>query len=114
MSKKELTEKLRVLRKELEALIKEMENFEFDPYDYEEQYKEALDSEGTVKVCGMEFEPSRILEELDPIAYRCGLLDFVDTIDIEDNPQYQELDEKREDLEAEIEDIEEELETIED
>lgn len=42
----------------------------------EEQYREMLNEEGDVKVCGMTFSPSRILEELDPTAFRCGFNDF--------------------------------------
>ena len=41
----------------------------------EDAYDEMLDEAGPVTVCGMEFYPSRILEELDPIAYRCGFSD---------------------------------------
>ena len=51
-------------------------NGEIDEYD---AYDEALDSEGTVTVAGMEFYPSRILEELDPVAYHCGYNDWVDS-----------------------------------
>lgn len=29
-----------------------------------------------VVVCGVEFDASRILRELDPIAYRCAVADF--------------------------------------
>ena len=51
-------------------------NGEIDDYD---AYDEALDSEGPVTVCGIGFYPSRILEELDPVAYRCGYNDWVDS-----------------------------------
>jgi hypothetical protein len=47
--------------------------------ELEAMYVESLDIE-TVTVCGQEFNPSRILEELDPTAYRCGLNDFEDSI----------------------------------
>ena len=69
-------------------------NGEIDDYD---TYDESLDSEGTVTVCGMEFYPSRILEELDPVAYRCGYNDWVDSDqnDLEDaleNEDYSEIE----------------------
>lgn len=56
---------------------------EQDCYD---QYDEMLDEMGTVNAGGYEFEPSRILKELDPIAYSCGFSDWVDSmgIDIEE------------------------------
>lgn len=67
---------------------------QIDDYD---AYNEALDAEGTVTVAGMEFNPSRILEELDPVAYRCGYSDWVDSdqCDLEDaleNEDYSEIE----------------------
>ena len=46
----------------------------------EEMYDEMLDSEGEVKVCGMSFCASRILKELDSIAYDCGMADYADSL----------------------------------
>jgi len=43
-------------------------------------YDELLDSEGTVTVAGCEFYPSKILKELDPIAYRTGFSDYLDSL----------------------------------
>jgi hypothetical protein len=48
---------------------------EVEKYD-ETYYDEMLDESGTVLVGGLEFWPSRILSELDPIAYRCGMSDI--------------------------------------
>ena len=58
-------------------------NGEIDDYD---AYDVALDSEELVSVAGCEFDPSRILKELDPVAYRCGYSDWVDEYqcDLED------------------------------
>lgn len=51
-------------------------------YELEEQYKEMLDEcYGTVKVAGMEYDTSRALYELDPIAYRVGFSDWLDSLD---------------------------------
>lgn len=56
---------------------------EIDDYD---AYDEVLDSGGTVSIAGCEFDPSRILELMDPIAYRCGYRDWKDSdqCDLED------------------------------
>jgi len=59
----------------LEAIEREVEVYEED--ELENMYVELLDEE-SVTVCGQEFNPSRILEELDPKAYRGGLNDFID------------------------------------
>lgn len=46
-------------------------------------YDEFLDADGTVDVCGYAFYPSRVLLEVDPIAYRCGFNDWADSEDID-------------------------------
>ena len=33
-----------------------------------------------VKIGNITFSPSRVLKELDPIAYRCGLGDYLDSL----------------------------------
>ena len=81
-----------------------------DERELGQEYDECLDSEGPVKVGGLTFYPSRILEEIDPIAYRCGFNDWLD---------YEEWDEfegdymKRDDIEKVTEDYEEYLEELE-
>lgn len=44
-----------------------------------EQYDAGLDSEGPVSVGGLEFDVSRALRELDPIGYRTGFNDWLDS-----------------------------------
>jgi hypothetical protein len=56
-----------------------MEEWEFTP-----QYDEMLDDcYPAVTIAGMEYTTSYALRELDPIAYRCGLLDYADSLNIE-------------------------------
>jgi hypothetical protein len=91
----------------------QIDDFELDPYNYEEQYCEMLDCEGDISVGGIEFSPSEILSKLDPIAYRCGLLDYVDCYqdDLLDNSEeYNDLKTELEELEYELEELEYELE----
>lgn len=53
---------------------------ELTEWELKERYNEALDeSYGTVFVAGMEYATSRALAELDPIAYRCSFIDWVDS-----------------------------------
>jgi hypothetical protein len=47
--------------------------------DVIEQYEDCIDEEDII-VCGMSFQASRILKELDPIAYNCGLSDYYSSI----------------------------------
>jgi hypothetical protein len=43
------------------------------------QYEDAMDEDDII-VCGMSFKASRILKELDPVAYSCGLSDYYSSI----------------------------------
>lgn len=48
------------------------------------EYDEMLDDcYDLVKVAGYEYETSRVLKEVDPIAYRCGFLDWVNSLEDE-------------------------------
>lgn len=52
--------------------------------DYEliELYKEFIDETvPTFQIWGMEYNPARILEEIDPIAFRVGFHEYIDAQD---------------------------------
>lgn len=103
-------EKLEGHRDDIQGKV---DSFELDEGEYEDQYIEAIDSDGAVMVAGMAFTASRILQELDPIAYNCGLSDYVDGIDKEKDEGYKELVEELESLENQVEDLEAEIEELE-
>lgn len=90
-----------------------LNNFDKSEYVDLDGYDEMLDSEGDVSVAGLMFEPSRILKELDPIAYRCGFIDYVDSVSDDDIPEYVELTEQIEECEEKIAEMESELEDLE-
>lgn len=49
-----------------------------------EQYDEMLNEiEGPISVGILTFDPADVLRELDPTAYRCGLLDYLDAEEID-------------------------------
>lgn len=96
-----------------------VDNFEIDPYNYEDQFCEMLDEQGDIEIGTLSFSPSDVLREMDPIAYRTGLLDYVDGLDIEDDEEYAERKENLEECESErdsteelIAELEEELERL--
>ena len=39
--------------------------------------------DGPVVIAGMEFDPAHALNELDPIAYKCGWIDYMDSLGID-------------------------------
>lgn len=96
-----------------DSLKIDLENFDKGDYVDPDGYDEMLDSDGDVSVCGMMFEPSRIIKELDPIAYDCGLSDYVDSVSDDDIPEYVELESQIEECEENIEEFESELEDLE-
>ena len=50
-----------------------------------EMYDEMLDDcEGPVELCGMTYSASQVLRVVDPVAYRCGFNDYVDSLTEDD------------------------------
>jgi len=53
--------------------------------DQIESYDELLNAcHGSVQVAGLTFDPSDVIFNCDPIAYRCGLSDYIDSIEDEE------------------------------
>lgn len=94
---------------EIDQWREELDLFEIDPDAYEDSYREYLDEQGTVEIGTLKYDVSRVLQAVDPVAYRCGLLDYVDSIDKEDDPGYKEIAEEVENLEDELSEILEEV-----
>jgi hypothetical protein len=110
---KTIQDKINSVKELIKAKQNEIDSFEIDPDDFIEQYEEALNSEGEVKVAGLTFYPADIIKELDPTAYRCGLNDYVDGIAKAEVKEYRQLEEELEELEDELTDLENELEDAE-
>ena len=88
---------------------------ELEPVDLEQLYRDMLDEcEPEVKVAGLSFCASRIVEELDPVAFRCGVCDYADSLvndsiteEIGGNHyDYREAESIVEEVEAEQEELE--------
>ena len=106
----ELEQMIEDLTEQIRDKQEQLGDIELDVDEYEESYNDMLDD------CYPELFnilPSDILRQCDSIAYRCGLIDYVDSIDIRDTNEYQELEQEIEDMENELSDIEDELYSIE-
>ena len=93
---------------EIDALKQKIETYELNPDDYEKEFDEMLD-----EVHGefMGYSASYILKQVDPTAYRCGLLDYVDSLDVTPPDEW---DTELSDLLQELEElIEDEIEILE-
>ena len=87
------------------------------PIDKAKVFDEILDIDGTIEVAGIKFNPSRILFELGPIAYNCGMHDYFDSCDeyTEFEGEYyntHEFEAAKEEYVAELKDYIEEIESI--
>ena len=111
MKTQQIEAKIAELTAQAKALQFQIDNFELDPDDYAEQYEEMLDE------CHGDFmgmNASYILKEMDPVAYRCGLLDYLDNLDQDEekmnNDECLELFEELEEIKSKIEELEDESE----
>jgi predicted nucleic acid-binding Zn-ribbon protein len=105
---------IRKLQDQITAKEAQQGQIEIDVDDYIYKYDSLLDESGPVTVAGLGFYPSRILGELDPIAYRCGLNDYVDsTYSAEDTDEYKALSEEIDFLADQIDVLQEEINDLE-
>lgn len=99
---------------EIDYLKREQQALDVDPDDYTDQFDEMLDESGEVDVAGYKYLVSYILKNLDPIAYRCGLNDYVDsTYSAEDTDEYKALSEEIDFLSDQISDLQDEIDDLE-
>ena len=110
MKAQQIKAKIAELAAQAKALQAQIDGFELDPDDYTEQYDDMLDDVHG-EFLGM--NASYILKETDPTAYRCGLLDYLDSLDQDEekmnNDDYAELFEELEEIKSKIEELEDKL-----
>jgi chromosome segregation ATPase len=75
---------------------------EFEHGYYYDEYNEFLNEihGDTVKIAGLEYDTAQTLEAIDPVAYRCGYDDYIDS-------EITRIDDEIEELEGELLEIEE-------
>lgn len=110
----EITTELCTLTEQLEGVHDSMVDFDKSEYFDEDKYMEVLkDIYGDVEICGMTMSQARILKEMDSTAFRCGMNDYIDSLDNEDFDEYNLLTEEEEDIENKISDLESEQNDLE-
>lgn len=118
MTKQELLDAIEAKKAEINAKQKEIDTFEpLDEDGVEDAYLEFLDEcYGEIKIGCCTFSPSRVLKELDPIAFNCGLSEWVDG-EFSSNPEnfsdFVDLKKDLDELQDELSDLESELEALE-
>ncbi len=78
--------------------------------DLENRFRDDIDTFNNVEILGMSYLASRVLEELDPTAYRCC---FNDWLDSEEWDEFEGDYMKRDDIEKVTEEYETYLEELE-
>ena len=80
------------LQTKIESVIECITNYKIDTEDYAEQYESYLDNvyEG-VKIGKVRYHPSYILRNLDNVEFSLGLEEYVSSIEVKDDPSYQDL-----------------------
>ncbi len=104
--------------RKMQALIadkeKQQNQIELDPDDFADQFDESLDeSIPEIEICSLTYSPSHVLKNVDPTAYRCGLSDFVNSLDVTETDDYKALQEEIDQLKSDIKDLENEIEDLE-
>ena len=95
------------LQAELKALDEKIADWEPDPDDHTERYDDMLREctpphDGNVRIGGLSYDVAYALKELDPIAYRCGLNDYISNEHSEGLIEPDELIEERDELQEEL------------
>jgi hypothetical protein len=81
---------------------------ECEVVDAYEMYDNDLDEQGDICIGYLKYSPSRVLKEIDEIAYRCGFNDFMDSLSddyIEIGSSYY----KKDDIDDALEDLSNEI-----
>ena len=110
MKAQQIKAKIAELAQQAKALQAQIDGFELDPDDYTDQYDDML-NECHGDFLGM--NASYILKKMDNVAYRCGLLDYLDSLDQDEEKMYNdeclELFNQLEEIKSEIEELEDKL-----
>jgi len=102
-----------VLENQIIDLQYKIDRFELEEGDYIEEYDDLIDECGLVYIGGVSFLPSQILCKLDPVAYNCGLSDYIESIDLTESEEYNQLTNELEELEQQLNNYEREINKIE-
>lgn len=115
-----INQQIEMLESKIDAIKADIENkqSEINSFEYEiseSDFDNVLDeSEESVTICGIEFYPSDVLKNCDPIAYRCAKSDYESNFDLDDVEEYTDLKDELEALESQLETLESELEDLND
>lgn len=108
-------QEIRKMRSMISDKEKQQSQIELDPDDYEDQFDDMLDETILeIEIGNLTYSPSHVLKNVDPVAYRCSLNDYADSVfDASETDEYKALQEEIDQLQSDIEDLESEIEDLE-
>lgn len=99
-----IEEEIKELEEELEEVKEKIEALEGE--EGQERYREFIDEVNEpLKIGNISFTPSRVLEELDPIAFNCGFSEWSDE-------ELSELENRKDEIKEEIQELNEKADKI--
>ena len=98
---------------EAKTKLKEIDIYEVDPYDLEDEYCDVLNDE-PVRIGSLTYDAADVLKAVDPTAYRCGLIDYADSVDRSDTQGFKDLLEDLDEIRDRIADAVDYLEEMRD
>ena len=107
----EVESKIADVNQQIKDKQHEIDSFEYSCTD--DEYDEMLDEiYGDVEICGMTCSSSRALKLLDPVAYRCGKIDYESNYDLDNCEEYNDLKDELESLEDQLSALENDLDEL--
>jgi DNA repair exonuclease SbcCD ATPase subunit len=104
----DIINEIEALEEQISDKQEQINNFDKAEHLSDDRYAEMLDDVyGDVNICGFTYCSSYALEQIDPIAYRCGFSDYADSMENEDFEEYNELVQELEELENELNELNE-------
>jgi len=93
-------EEIEEIKEEIEEIEEEIKSWEEGDSEKLKEYDDIIDdTNSTVKVFELEYSPSVVLKQCDPVAYRCGFADY-------SSERINELEERLAELKEQLEELE--------
>ena len=103
---KDIKETIKELKEQITETEEEIKDYECGEEDKISEYEEYLDSVyPIIEIGDCTFNPSEVLKQCDPIAFRCGFNDWADV-------EITNLNDVLEDLKSKLEDAEDDLKDL--
>ena len=103
---KDLKDQIKELKELIKETEEEIEDYETGTEDKISEYVEYIDGiHDLIVICDCTFNPSEVLRECDPTAFRCGYNDWIDNLITDLNDELEEQKSNLESAEADLKEL---------